>query len=108
MFPRQACAAGHVHVHYNGVASEAFLEEGEGMQVRPCSGAPGGYGWGRGRGAFHGTLSGSLMESTKSMATGSSAKVFVPPEPDPCRAGRTTQMSQLYSEACNRHYISDT
>ena len=28
MFPRQACAAGHVHVHYNGVASEAFLEEG--------------------------------------------------------------------------------
>ena len=64
---------------------------------------------GGGRGAFHGTLSRSLMESTKSMATGCSAKAFVPPEPDPCRAGRTTQMSQLYSEACNIHHcISDT
>ena len=92
-------------LHYNGVASEAFLEEGEGKQVHPRSGVPGGYGWGWGWGwgPFHGTLSRSLMESTKSIATGSSARVFVPPEPDPCRAGRTTQMSQSYSEACSRH-----
>ena len=59
------------------------------------------------QGASHGTLSGSLMEGTKSKATGSSARVSFPPETGPCRAGRTTQMSQ--SGTCNRHRcISDT
>lgn len=58
------------------------------------------------QGSSHGTLSGSLMESTKSKATGSSARVSFPPETGPCRAGRTTQLSQLYSGACNRHHCS--
>ena len=54
---------------------------------------------------FHGTLSRSLMESQKSMAIGSSAKVFVPPEPDPCRAGRTTPRCSSYIQG---HVIATT